>query len=111
MKSFALSVSLIALSFASCNQANQSNNTNVGSQPSPTNQTSANHNQSVSCVNLNKASAEEIKALPGIGDVMAEKIIEYRKRHGGFRRPQELIIIEGFSEKKYRALADLVCIE
>jgi competence protein ComEA len=109
MKSFALSVSLIALSFTSCHQANPSNNTST--QPSPTNQTSANQNQSANCVNLNKASAEELEALPGIGDVMAKKIIAYRKQHAGFRRPQELIIIEGFSEKKYRALADLVCVE
>lgn len=109
MKMLALAIALLALSFASCNQANHSNNT--APQPAPTNQTAANHNQLSNCVNLNKASAEELKALPEIGEVMAQKIIEYRKRHAGFRRPQELIIIEGFSEKKYRAIADLICVD
>ena len=49
--------------------------------------------------------------LPGIGEVMSRKIIEYRERNGPFRRPEEIIILEGFSEKKYRAIADLVCVE
>jgi competence protein ComEA len=49
--------------------------------------------------------------LPGIGEVMSRKIIEHRERHGPFRRPEEIIIIEGFSERKYRALAGLVCVE
>ena len=61
------------------------------------------------CVNLNRASAEELMQLPGIGEVMSRRIIEYRERHGPFRRPAEIIIIEGFSEKKYRAIADLIC--
>jgi competence protein ComEA len=60
---------------------------------------------------LNKASAEELKALQGIGEVLAQKILAYREQRGGFRRPQELIIIEGFSEKKYRAIAEFVCVE
>ena len=57
------------------------------------------------------ATAEELKALPGIGDTLAQRIIEYRTQHGNFRRPQEIIIIEGFSEKRYRAIADLICVE
>ena len=63
------------------------------------------------CVNLNSATAEEFMRLPGIGEVMSRKIIEYRERNGPFRRPEEIIILEGFSEKKYRAIADLVCVK
>jgi competence ComEA-like helix-hairpin-helix protein len=111
MRSLALSLSLLALCFAFCNQAKQSDNPHISGQQPPTNQTSTNQNSPAACVNLNRASAEELKTLPQIGDVMAQKIIEYRSRHGGFRRPQELIIIEGFSEKKYRAIANLVCVK
>ena len=63
------------------------------------------------CVNLNRASAEELMQLPGVGLVMSRRIIEYREHHGPFRRPAEIIIIEGFSEKKYRAIADKLCVE
>jgi competence protein ComEA len=70
-----------------------------------------NRNTHQPCVNLNTASAEELKALPEIGEVLASRIIEYRERHGQFRRPQDIIIIEGFTETKYRVIADSVCVE
>ena len=63
------------------------------------------------CVNLNRATAEELMQLPGVGEVMSRRIVEYRERHGPFRRPAEIIIIENFSEKKYRAIADRLCVE
>ena len=63
------------------------------------------------CVNLNRASAEELMQLPGVGVVMSRRIVEYRERHGPFRRPQEIIVVEGFSEKKYRAIAERLCVD
>jgi competence ComEA-like helix-hairpin-helix protein len=108
MKLLILLLSLLLLSFAACNQA-QSNNVSLAQVP--TTQNATNRNQSVNCVNLNKASVEELNTLPGIGEVMAQKIIAYRERHGSFRRPQEIIIIEGFSEKKYRTIAELICVD
>lgn len=63
------------------------------------------------CVNLNRATAAELMQLPGVGEVMSRRIIQYREHHGPFRRPEEIIIIENFSEKKYRALAGMVCVE
>jgi competence protein ComEA len=78
----------------------------------------ANRNATVSdaapnapCINLNRATAAELMQLPGIGEVMSRRIIEYRERNGPFRRPAEVIIIAGFSEKKYRALAERICVE
>jgi competence protein ComEA len=102
MKLLALFMFLLALSFAACLQTNQSNNAALQQVPP---------NQSANCVNINKASAGELNALQGIGETMAQKIIAYRQQHGGFRRPQELIIIEGFSEKKYRAIAERICVD
>jgi competence protein ComEA len=62
-------------------------------------------------MNLNTATAEELTRLPGVGEVIAERIIAYRERHRRFHRPEEIIIIEGFSEKKYRAIAGSICVE
>jgi competence ComEA-like helix-hairpin-helix protein len=63
------------------------------------------------CVDLNKATMEELVALPGVGEKIAGRIIEYRKKQGPFERPEEVIIIEGFSERKYRAIASRLCAE
>jgi transcriptional accessory protein Tex/SPT6 len=62
------------------------------------------------CVDLNQATADKLMKLPGVGEVMSRRIVDYRERHGPFRRPAEVIILEGFSEKKYRAIAGQVCV-
>ena len=93
----------LAFAFVACNQSYDIINT---PQPSVSIRQS---NQP--CVNLNTATAEELMKLPGIGEVMSRRVIEYRGRSGPFRRPQDVIIIEGFSERKYRAIAELVCVE
>ena len=59
-------------------------------------------------VNLNTATAAQLEALPGIGPGLANRIIEYRRKHGPFKRPQDLIIVRGFSAKRYRQIAHLL---
>ena len=63
------------------------------------------------CIDLNKATAEELTRLPGVGEVIARRIVDYRAQHGPLRRAQEIIIVEGFSERKFRAIAEFVCVE
>ena len=55
-------------------------------------------------VNINTATARELEALPGIGEVIAQRIIDYRNAHGPFQSVDELINVKGIGEKK---LADL----
>ncbi|HKA17681.1 MAG TPA: helix-hairpin-helix domain-containing protein [Blastocatellia bacterium] len=62
-------------------------------------------------MNINTATSDELIRLPGIGEVTAKRIIEYRTRQGPFRRPEEIIIVEGFSERRYRAIARMICVE
>ena len=62
-------------------------------------------------INLNTASANELETLPGIGKSLAERIIEHREKFGPFRRPEHLIIVRGISDKRFRALRDLVTVE
>jgi competence protein ComEA len=62
-------------------------------------------------ININTASANELETLPGIGKSLAERIVEHRDKFGPFRRPEHLIIVRGISDKRFRALRDLVTVE
>ncbi len=55
-------------------------------------------------VNINKASIEELKILPFIGTKKAEKIVSYRREHGRFIRPEELMKVEGIGRDLYSVL-------
>lgn len=59
-------------------------------------------------VNLNTASARELMLLPGIGEVLARRILEYRQTHGPFRELTELTNIEGISETLIEQIADYI---
>ena|SRR5690242_7151492 len=55
-------------------------------------------------VNLNTASATELMQLPHVGQKTAERIVAFRKEHGGFRRPEELMDVKGVGEKSFAQL-------
>ena len=61
-------------------------------------------------VNLNLADRDSLMQLPGIGEVRAAAIIEYRELHGVFSAPEELMNIEGIGEKSYSRLKELVTV-
>ena len=56
-------------------------------------------------IDLNRAGLTELETLPGIGEKTALRIIGFRDRHGPFRRIENLMLIDGISEKKFLALA------
>ena len=62
-------------------------------------------------ININTASAAELEKLPGVGRVLAERIIEHREQYGPFRRPEHLIIVRGISDRRFRALRELISVE
>ena len=65
---------------------------------------SNNENEFKGIVNINTATVNELCKLPGIGEKTAEKIIEYRKKSGGFETIEELKKIEGIGESKFNKI-------
>jgi competence protein ComEA len=57
---------------------------------------------------LSSATVEELDALPGIGPVTAQKIVDYRTAHGGFRAVEDLDAIPGIGPARVEQLRDLV---
>lgn len=55
-------------------------------------------------VNLNTATPEQLDGLDGVGPATAQKIVAYRKQHGGFRSVSELDQVPGIGPKKLAAL-------
>ena len=64
--------------------------------------------QTVFPIDLNTAAADDLAALPGIGDVLAQRILDYRKVHGPFCRPEELLNVEGIGPGKLEEILDFV---
>ena len=56
-------------------------------------------------ISLNTATTDELMQLSGLGETMAERIVEYREAHGGFSSVEELLEIRGVGEKKFAAWA------
>lgn len=59
-------------------------------------------------VNLNTSGSAQLEDLPGIGPVLAQRIVEYRTKHNGFRSIRDLLEVDGFGPKRYESLKDLV---
>jgi competence ComEA-like helix-hairpin-helix protein len=62
-------------------------------------------------ININTATRAELESLPGIGAGLAARIIEHRARYGPFRRVEHLIIVRGFSERRFAELRPFISID
>ena len=59
-------------------------------------------------VHLNSATLEQLDALPGVGPVTAQKIVDYRTQHGGFGSVDELDAVSGIGPARLADLRPLV---
>ena len=55
-------------------------------------------------VDINHGSVEELQRLPGIGPVLAERIIQYRREHGKFGSIRDIQNVKGIGEKRFAQL-------
>ena len=61
-------------------------------------------------IRVNLAGVEELEALPGVGPVLAERIVAYREEHGPFAVVEDLLDVPGIGEGKLAALRDAVLV-
>lgn len=61
-------------------------------------------------IDLNIATAKEFQALPGIGPMLAERIISNREKNGPYRSPDDIMRVFGVGEKKFQAIKSLITV-
>ena len=62
-------------------------------------------------LNLNTATPRQLESLPGVGPVLAKRIVEFREKKGGFKRIEELLAVPGISEKKWKVLTSYLTVQ
>ncbi len=55
-------------------------------------------------VNINSADASQLALLPRVGPSVAERIVDYRKENGPFKKIEDLMLVQGIGEKTFQLL-------
>lgn len=61
-------------------------------------------------VPVNRATAAQLEDLPGVGPVLAGRIVAYRDQHGPFKTIEDLLGVPGIGEAKLAAVRDLITV-
>jgi competence ComEA-like helix-hairpin-helix protein len=62
-------------------------------------------------ININTADEAALQMLPGIGSVLAERIVEWRQTNGYFTAVQDLLAVEGIGEGKLNEIRDFITVQ
>ena len=61
-------------------------------------------------ININLASRSELMDLPGIGNVLAGRIVDYRDQYGAFSSIEDVKKVSGIGEKRFEAIEDRITV-
>jgi len=61
-------------------------------------------------ININEAMVDELDTLPGIGYIIAQRIIDYRAEYGNFDSIEDIMNVSGIKEVIYAQIKDLICV-
>ncbi len=61
-------------------------------------------------ININRASKEDLKTIPGIGDGIATKIVDYRTQNGNFSTIEDIMKVSGIKEKLFSKIKDYITV-
>ena len=61
-------------------------------------------------ININIATQSELTDLPGIGAVLASRIVDYRRQHGDYSRIEDIRNVSGIGEKRFEAIQDKITV-
>ncbi|MFU2157681.1 helix-hairpin-helix domain-containing protein [Caldisericum sp. AR60] len=77
---------------------------------STSNSTVSASNAKTGKININSATKEELMTLPGIGEVKANAIIDYRTKNGPFKSIHDIVNVSGIGEKTFEKIKDLITV-
>lgn len=62
-------------------------------------------------ININTATKQELMELPGIGEVISGRIIEYRTKYGRFKNTNQIKKVKGIGDKTYSDIKELIIVD
>jgi competence protein ComEA len=65
---------------------------------------------SIQKININRAEPWLLEALPGIGEVLAQRIVDYRSANGLFQRIEDLLKVSGIGEATFEKIKDFITV-
>lgn len=68
-------------------------------------------NPSLGKINVNTADKQTLKLIPGVGEKLAGRILDYRQKNGKFIQPEDLRRIKGFHSRTLEKARDLIIME